>query len=649
MIIEYVNRTYRITYGGVSLVENALEDPRLVQVSVVEGTRIMVAPRPEYGIFYLPNGEFRSWELTGVNTRLTKIDKHFIYARLNRDTDKAMILFSVNDYAFDGRVNGGEEGEYYYIKIGSITDTDNMPLPSMKPREITFDFGYLATPGDIDSGKEDWKKLFELTVDDLIRPLKRFTSFVVQGTLRIIGKIILNDKEVNDIARQGDEDAGETNDETIPTTAYLDGKFLSRLRRTFLNKDREDQTAFLLSFLDGAVFGKDGFASGLTGFGAKIDKDGNGEMRGLRLWEWLEVPELRFNRVEAVAGIKWRSPGMGIIESCQPDQSPEGELLSTGTVQLKLEDGELGMVVLDDIALGIYHFGDERDAVSDKDDSKGNFAVKGFATTYFRITGVSGKDNNTFTYSLRPGYTVHPQPQMHFVCYGNFTDESRQSSVYETRTYTRMLWKQNTWEIGKKNIALQMGDLTNLNIHGMNMQGYSMYINSVYFTGTVTQVKPDGTPVRVANDRGAWQAGKYDYYDRVSHNGCLWLCVNEKGTDSEPTEGNADWLKQVDKGADGTEGSSPVMLAITSSKGVLFQGGVQETLLTATAYRDNLDITAKIPPSRFSWTRTSTNTEDDALWNSTHRNVGRSITIDADDVNKSAVFSCDVELSGLDL
>lgn len=419
--------------------------------------------------------------------------------------------------------------------------------------------------------------------------------------------------------------------------------------RTHLRKDVPDSTRHLLSLLDGAVFGKDGFASGLTGIGAKIDKDGNGEMRGLRLWEWLEVPELRYNRVEAVAGIKWRSPGMGIIESCQPDQSPEGELLGTGIVQLKLEDGELGMVVLDDIALGIYHFGDERDAMLDKDDSKGNFAVKGFATTYFRITGVSGKDNKTFTYSLRPGYTVHPQPQMHFVCYGNFTDESRQSSVYETRTYTRMLWKQNTWEIGKKNIALQQGDLTNLNIHGMNMQGYSMYINSVYFTGTVTQVKPDGTPVRVANDRGAWQAGKYDYYDRVSHNGCLWLCVNEKGTDTEPAEGNADWLKQVDKGADGTEGSSPVMLAITSSKGVLFQGGVQETLLTATAYRDNLDITAKIPPSRFSWTRTSANTEDDKLWNSTHRNVGRSITIDADDVNKSAVFSCDVELSGLDL
>lgn len=480
--------------------------------------------------------------------------------------------------------------------------------------------------------------------------LSKTSADTASGIIAFLQGLRLGSDLVDKLSKENTE--GELTDTSVMSALRVLKEIANNndeLKKIFLRKDQEDTTNFLLSFLGGAVFGKDGFASGLTGFGAKIDKDGNGEMRGLRLWEWLEVPELRYNRVEAVAGIKWRSPGMGIIESCQPDQSPEGELLGTGIVQLKLEDGELGMVVLDDIALGIYHFGDERDAMLDKDDSKGNFAVKGFATTYLRITGVSGKDNKTFTYSLRPGYTVHPQPQMHFVCYGNFTDESRQSSVYETRTYTRMLWKQNTWEIGKKNIALQQGDLTNLNIHGMNMQGYSMYINSVYFTGTVTQVKPDGTPVRVANDRGAWQAGKYDYYDRVSHNGCLWLCVNEKGTDSEPSEGNADWLKQVDKGADGTEGSSPVMLAITSSKGVLFQGGVQETLLTSTAYRDNLDITAKIPPSRFSWTRTSANTEDDKLWNSTHRNVGRSITIDADDVNKSAVFSCDVELSGLDL
>ena len=168
------------------------------------------------------------------------------------------------------------------------------------------------------------------------------------------------------------------------------------------------------------------------------------------------------------------------------------------------------------------------------------------------MTEVSGDNNETFRYALRPGYTIHPQPQMNFSCYGNFTDEARQSSAYETRTYTRLLWKQNDWEFTVGNIAMQYGDLTNLNIFGLNMSGYSMYLNSVYFTGTINQVRPDGTPVLVANDRGQWESGtKYEFYDRVSHDGILWLCVAEDGTDTEPSKENADWLLQVDKGEDG--------------------------------------------------------------------------------------------------
>ena len=328
-----------------------------------------------------------------------------------------------------------------------------------------------------------------------------------------------------------------------------------RARLEFLSKTHPETMPFLMTFLDGIVIGEHGFAGGLTGFGAKIDKKGYGEMRGLRLWEWLEAPEIRCNRVEVFLGIKWRVPGAGIILACTPDTDVEGNTLSTGTCTLKLEDGELGAVALDDIALGIYHFQDAAlNATEDTDDGKGNFTFSGFATTYFRITGVSGTDHGTFTYSLRPGYTVHPQPQMHFACYGNFTNTSRQASVYETRTYTRKLWKQNTWEIGPQNIAQQDGDLSNLNINGMSLEGYSAYLNSVYFTGQILQVKPDGTPIRTANDRGAWAAGHYDYYDRVSHNGGIWLCVNESGTDTEPAEGNPDWLLQVQKGDKGEQG-----------------------------------------------------------------------------------------------
>lgn len=552
MITDYQSNAYRISYQGVSMIENALENPNLIQVGVVPGCTIMVAPQKSYGIDYLPNGEYRSWTLTGYNTRLNRTEAHYIYARLERGSDDAMVLFSVNDYATDGSIGGENPSEdFYYIRIGSITATDSLEAATLD-REITLDYGKLSTPEGQTQDTAGWKELFEVTADDLIRPLKRFTSYIVQGTLSIIGKLVINDKQISDVARQGDEGEFLQSDESVPTTKLLTGKYLDLLRQYLINKDREDSTKFLLTMMAGIVVGEKGFAEGLTGFGAKIDKKGYGEMRGLRLWEFLEVPELRYNRVEIFLGIKWRVPGAGIILSCTPDTDSEGNQLTTGTCTLKLEKGEFGAVSKDDIALGIFHFGDERDATEDSDDSKGNFKFSGFATTYFRVTEVSGDNNETFRYALRPGYTIHPQPQMSFSCYGNFTDEARQSSAYETRSYTRLLWKQNDWEFTVGNIAMQYGDLTNLNIFGLNMSGYSMYLNSVYFTGTINQVRPDGTPVLVANDRGQWESGtKYEFYDRVSHDGILWLCVAEDGTDTEPSKENADWLLQVDKGEDG--------------------------------------------------------------------------------------------------
>lgn len=552
MITDYQSNAYRISYQGVSMIENALENPNLIQVEVVPGCTIMVAPQKSYGIDYLPNGEYRSWTLTGYNTRLNRTEAHYIYARLERGSDDAMVLFSVNDYATDGSIGGENPSEdFYYIRIGSITATDKLEGATLD-REITLDYGKLSTPEGQTQDTAGWKELFEVTADDLIRPLKRFTSYIVQGTLSIIGKLVINDKQISDVARQGDEGDFLQSDESVPTTKLLTGKYLDLLRQYLINKDREDSTKFLLTMMAGIVVGEKGFSEGLTGFGAKIDKKGYGEMRGLRLWEFLEVPELRYNRVEIFLGIKWRVPGAGIILSCTPDTDSEGNQLTTGTCTLKLEEGEFGAVSKDDIALGIFHFGDERDSTEDSDDSKGNFKFSGFATTYFRVTEVSGDNNETFRYALRPGYTIHPQPQMNFSCYGNFTDEARQSSAYETRTYTRLLWKQNDWEFTVGNIAMQYGDLTNLNIFGLNMSGYSMYLNSVYFTGTINQVRPDGTPVLVANDRGQWESGtKYEFYDRVSHDGILWLCVAEDGTDTEPSKENADWLLQVDKGEDG--------------------------------------------------------------------------------------------------
>ena len=379
---------------------------------------------------------------------------------------------------------------------------------------------------------------------------KRSLESNLNGLQYVVGGLL--DRSVIEVLKSWD------NREASEYNVFSALRAIKEITRRAISKIGPDRTSFLVSFLAGAVFGKEGFASGLAGFGAKIDENGNGEMRGLRLWEWLEVPELRRNRVEVYAGIKWRTPGVGIVESVVADTDNEGNPLSTGTVHLKLEAGEMGAVAADDISMGIIHFEDETmNATEDSDDSKGNFRFAGFGTAYFRITGVSGEDNGTFRYSLRPGTTLHPQKYMHFSCYGNFTNPDRQTSVYETRTYSRMLRNQNTWEISAANIAMQSGDLSNLNVHGLDMTGYSMYLNSVYFTGTVRQLKPDGTPVYTANDRGEWASGEnYAFYDRVSHDGGIWLCVSESGSASEPAEGNSDGLLQVKPGTDGTDGKN---------------------------------------------------------------------------------------------
>jgi len=359
-----------------------------------------------------------------------------------------------------------------------------------------------------------------------------------------------------EVARQSEEkqiDVLKTSDTKTPSDYNVFSSLRSRAE--FVSKKYNDTVIGVLTFLqtqlfrEGAVFGKDGFAEGLTGFGAKIGADGRGEMRSLKVWEELIVPLFVYNRVDIVIGDKWRSPGAGVIESVTPDTDAEGNLLPSGTATLKLEDGEIGAIAVDDMNMGIWHFGDERDATEDSDDGIGNFNFAGFTTAYWRITEIQDEENKTFRYVLRDGYNVHPQPQMKFSCRGNFTNEKRQTSVYETRTYTRMLWKQNDWEIGKRNIALQYGDLSNLNIFGINATGYAFYGNSLYFTGTVTQIREDGTEVIVANDRTDWNPGDFAaYYDRVSYEGELWICISKDGTNTIPSKDDPTWKLQVKSG-----------------------------------------------------------------------------------------------------
>lgn len=264
------------------------------------------------------------------------------------------------------------------------------------------------------------------------------------------------------------------------------------LPMVYLSKEKDDVAVGHITMQQGSSFGD--YASGITGFGGKIDSKGRGELDELTIRHFLEVPELRYNRVSIQIGNRWNASGGGIIERVEPDYDADGNMLNSGVIYLHLEEGEIGMVALDDICMGIYHDGITADtnALADSDDGIGNFYFSGFYTTYFRVTEILAGDNHVFRYATRPvsdtwTETHHPCEAMHFVGYGNFSDKTRQTSRYSTRTYERYLKGVNSWEFTKDNIGAQFGDLSNLNVFNLNMTGYSAYLNNIYMSGVVEQ------------------------------------------------------------------------------------------------------------------------------------------------------------------
>lgn len=315
----------------------------------------------------------------------------------------------------------------------------------------------------------------------------------------------------------------------------------------YLSKVEDDSAKGLITFLAGidvkikavvqklvaedATFSKEisskDYVQNLIGW--MISPDGHIDAKSLHLRDFLEVPELRYNRVSITSGEDWLAPGGGIIESVNE---------SSQTLTLKLEPGEVASLAVDDICKGIFN------------------NSTGFQTSYFRIT--QKISNSEFKYTLRSGYSYHPQKAMHFVAYGNFTNAERQKSAYSTKDYKRYLAGVNNWEITSSMVMMQLGDLSNLVISGLDLSGYSAYLRNVYMTGTIKQLSQDGTTeVLVPAFKGEWKAGKYWYYDEVTHNGSTWICI-EPSTTQEPSDSSTDWLKEVSKGDPGTPGKDGI-------------------------------------------------------------------------------------------
>lgn len=335
------------------------------------------------------------------------------------------------------------------------------------------------------------------------------------------------------------------------STPATDHNVYSALRSLimFMRKDTEERTGFLLSLLGGTVIKKYAkFGDFVTGVsGGYIGEDARAELEALVLRSSLSVPELRFNRQTYFEGYNTISPGGGLkIKSFVANSD------GSYTVTPDLEDGvPLGQKP-DDILLGFWH---------DKSVTTGDFI--GFRKIQYRITSAD-YDEKTFVMVPRPGYEFVPHNEMRLGQTGNFTDKERQTyiiiDVRDGNCCITLVDNANTWDPEPAQMKSWFGKKKGMTINGINCDRFSAVLQDIIMTGLIFQIDEiTGSTVRVPIDFPSWEPGrKYAYYSRVPHNGSTWLCVNDKGTISEPSENNPDWLVSAAKGDKGDPGLSVI-------------------------------------------------------------------------------------------
>lgn len=126
------------------------------------------------------------------------------------------------------------------------------------------------------------------------------------------------------------------------------------------------------------------------------------------------------------------------------------------------------------------------------------------------------------------------------------------------------------------------------------------------FVGTIYQTSNTGI-VRVPVYKGLWVSGNtYYYYDQVSHNGSLWICMKPDGTTAEPKDEEDDWQKQVSKGEAGTPSDDVAKwVEITGDRLFLYETPDDSGTPTPSTVSLMANVHGMTNPS-FKWTRLDT-------------------------------------------
>lgn len=635
MATEAKSTNYWISSTALYIQLNAMGEPDYIQCSVVSGASVLCYMSDVPGLGYDAGHNYQRWTLAAYPSIFPDSERKYVYIAIPRqsttDNNQATVVFPGQKIDIYGKAitasgTGGEQignEAYYYIFTGGIisavkTDADNT---RKREWEQHFECGKLATDEAIDSGGEGawWRYNSVSDTITFLKEILKATFSELSAKVARVTSLFLGGHELKGIADSNG--TLETSDDTVVTPHYL-GQFGVK---HFLAKDKDDTAAGLITFLKGLRLGKstkyyidkDGNVTinllnsadyddaMQSGFGFYKRKDGKYGLNvtDLSVWGKAYFNNLTIRELTYVGGNLVFSPSAGKIFEVREITDAQGAvtgwkcylLADDGTTattnmwekydQVKCETFNIQPGVYEHVSNKYYwrlvtDVSTENEVITD---AEGHVLYDGKKYAWIIISATDkdiGSDNPAAGDTIVLEGNRTNTDRMNFVVKETYGDNAPREIGY-TNVHSYTLSNDNlVYEIGPKKVRF-----------------YSRYFEVV---------ATDGSPVKTVNNRGNWQSGNtYAYYDQVTHNGTLWLCIAPEGEEvtEEPSENSQKWIAQT---------------AIVKPKLVLYHdlsAGISlgEThKVTCRGFLGDKDITASLTQWRV--TRSTGDSVEDKAW-----------------------------------
>ncbi|PJI24355.1 hypothetical protein CTM59_09550 [Prevotella intermedia] len=163
-----------------------------------------------------------------------------------------------------------------------------------------------------------------------------------------------------------------------------------------------------------------------------------------------------------------------------------------------------------------------------------------------------------------------------------------------------------------------------------------VFVNSARFEW----ISADGERIPNILYRGDWTPGTMAAkYEAWYHSGGTWLSLIDNNAD-EPTGHSSKWKQYAAKGKDGGTGLRVEGFSSAGSAAYTEGQTSWEATFEVHVWENDVEITSKMPSTRFVWERVSEYEAGDAAWKDRHSNDGYKINVTYDDLMGDTSFVC---------